>query len=86
MSVGGTLFQNFAAPATIGLIFGLGHSFFGEKLKRKVDEKFRKIPDPAKLFWLFGLPAIFASIIAFAGIAQYDSKSANKMDKKFPYP
>lgn len=45
-----------------------------------------KIPDPAKIFWLFGIPAILASIVSFIGIAQYDSKSANKMDKKFPYP
>lgn len=69
MSIGGTLFQNFAAPCSIGLIFGMGNSMFGPKLKLKIEQNLRKIPDPAKLFNVFAFPAILGSFIAFIGIA-----------------
>lgn len=86
MSVGGTFFQNLIAPSIIGLAFGAFHSLFGELIKGTFERKISKVPDPSNLFWLFGIPAIFASIFAAIAIGSYQISSTNKMGSKFPYP
>ena len=81
MSVGGTLFQNLIAPTIIGLFFGVIIALFGQQVKRTLDEKMNKIPDPSKIFWLFGIPAIFAAIFAAIAAGSYAIGSTNKMGK-----
>lgn len=85
MSVGATFFQNIFAPSFIGGMIGVAHGFLGDNIKKLFYERIFRAPDPARIVWLFGVPAILAGVLCSIAISSYNIKSTNRMGISFPY-
>jgi hypothetical protein len=76
------LIQNAAAPAIIGTIVGFTYSFLREFMLKVMATL--KVPDPALIIALFGIPAFVGGILSAIFIACYNMTEYNKL-ADFPY-